>query len=196
MKLKTLLLFAVTLLCAITQPASAQWSGETELGSNGRGGSFFSQYVFYDTKGANVLTRYFWVNGVLRRGEFSVGPTFHLKNDTVLKLQFGATTERSIQTAGTLSAKPFNHDIFYIADGKLSAIGRSNEFYQKLFVAINTKGSWQFRIEDLIVGHEQIFLRIGGEYRRFLPRQTHLYAAPFYDPIIHSFGAQVGFRFF
>ena len=69
-----------------------QISGETEAGSNGKGGSFFSQYLFYDFKDANVLTRYFVVNGAVNRGEFAIGPTFKLGKKTVVKPAFGATT--------------------------------------------------------------------------------------------------------
>lgn len=194
--MKKRLFFFTFILLLVSGPAFAQGlSGETEVGTDGKGGSFFSQYLFYDFNRVNVLTRYFWVNGVLERGEFAVGPTMKL-GDSVLKLQFGGTTDKDVMLAGTLSTKILGHDVFYIADGTLSTTEAPNTLYQKAFIALTKGGSWQFRVEDLQVGKKQEFLRIGLEYQRKLPHNSHLFIAPFYDPIKNGVGGQVGFRFF
>ena len=195
--MKKSLFFSIVLLL-VSGPSFAQGlSGETEVGTNGNGGSFFSQYVFYDFSKVNVLTRYFYVNGVLERGEFSLGPTIGLGNGRVLKFQFGGTTDEEVQVAGLLVAKVKGHGILYIADGKLAIPSeQTHTFYQKLFVALTDKTTWQFRVEHLQVGKEQGFLRIGLEYQQGMPNGSHLYIAPFYDPINEKFGSQVGFRFF
>lgn len=195
---RVLLSTIVSLLIATGQLFAQSLSGEAEVGTDGRGEGFFSQYLFYDLKNVNVLTRYFWVNGVLRRGEFAVGPTLKFGNGSVLKFQFGGTTDREVMAAGLLVAKIAGHEILYIADGKLSTQDGPHTLYQKIFVLLDkgSFGSLQFRAEDLQVGSEQGFLRIGLEYQHNLPDSAHLFLAPFYDPIRKQVGGQVGLRFF
>jgi len=189
------------LLCCIifaSLPISAfaqNLSGETEIGTDGKGQPFFSQFAFYDFENSNFLARYFGVRGVVNRGEFGYGPTFNF-DETVVKFQFGGTTDRDVMLAGNVSAEIWGIPIFYIADGKLSTTDRPNTLYQKMWTQINKSGSWQLRIEDLQVGNRQGFLRIGVEYRHIAPDIAHLFFAPFYDPINRGFGVQIGFRFF
>lgn len=191
------LLFAITSLLLASGPAFAQnLSGETEIGTDGKGEGFFSQYLFYDTKNINVLTRYFYVNGVLKRGEFSVGPTLKLGNGNLLKLDFGGTTDKEVMIAGTLIAKIRGREILYIADCKLSTQGGPHMLYQRLFVPLVKSGRWQFRVEDLQVESDQSFLRIGLEYRQNIQKNAHVFIAPQYDPIRKAVGGQFGVRFF
>ncbi len=191
------LLFVIASLLLASGPAFAQnLSGETEVGTDGKGEGFFSQYLFYDTKNVNVLTRYFYVNGVLQRGEFAIGPTLKLSNSNVLKLDFGGTTDKEIMIAGTLIAKVKGREVLYIADGKLSTQGGPHTLYQKLFVPLVKSGRWQFRVEDLQVGSGQSFLRIGLEYRYNIQKNAHVFIAPQYDPIRKAVGGQFGVRFF
>lgn len=169
-------------------------SGETELGTDGKGEPFISQYVFYDTERSNLLTRLFWVEGVLNRGEFAYGPTLKM-GEVGLKLQFGGTTNRDLMLGANIFSKIKNRDVFYIVDWKISTTDRPNTVYQKGWYQINGSGSWQFRVEDLQVGSKQAFLRIGVEYRRDTSKTTHLFVAPFVDPTNRGFGGQLGFRF-
>jgi len=195
--MKKSMFLSIILLLFASGPSFAQGlSGETEVGTDGNGEGFFSQYLFYDFKHVNVLTRYFWVNEVLQRGEFAVGPTLELNNGNVLKLQFGSTTDKDVMIAGTLIAKVKGRGILYIADGKLATqAGLPNTLYQKLFVSLTANGTWQFRIEYLQVGDDQSFLRIGPEYQHKL-NNKQLFIAPQFDPIRKQVGGQIGVRFF
>lgn len=189
-------LFFVIIVLSFSSSAWAQASGETELGTDRLGDEFFSQYIFYDWKEANLLTRYFWVNGVLNRAEFAFGPTVKIGGATV-KLQFGGTTDREIMSAGLALGKVVGHQVMYIGDLKIPTRNEEqNEFFQKAFVALDEKSIWQFRIEMLNVSRDLVFLRIGVEYQHQFNDKHHLYAAPFYDPIVRKWGGQVGFRFF
>ena len=108
--------FVLSLLASVVLvgTATAQTSGETETGTNNRGGAFVSQYVFYDWPNANLLTRYFWVNGAVNRAELAFGPTLKI-GGTVLKLQFGSTTDREVMSAGLAVGKIAKHQVMYIA---------------------------------------------------------------------------------
>ena len=196
-KMRKYLFFVIVSLLLSRQPVSAQnLSGETEVGTDGKGESFFSQYLFYDIEHVNVLARYFWVNGVLQRGEFAIGPTLKLNSGNVLKLQFGGTTDEEIMIAGLLIAKVRGREVLYIADAKLSTQDGPHVLYQKLFVPLTKGGAWQLRTEHLQVGSNQSFLRIGPEYLRNLPGSAHVFIGPYYDPIRKGVGGQVGIRFF
>ena len=117
----------------LTSPAFAQITGETEIGSDGRGERFFSQYVFVDTVHVGGLARYFWVNDVAHRGEFVVGPTFKI-NKLVLKPGVGATTDKQIMVSCVVALPIMSRRILYIGDRKLATrTGESHELYQKLF---------------------------------------------------------------
>ena len=191
------MLFAIATLLLVSGSAFAQnLSGETEVGTDGKGEGFFSQYLFYDFKKVNVLTRYFYVNEVLQRGEFAIGPTLKLRNGNVLKLQFGGTTDKEVMLAGTFIAKIKGREVLYIADGKLSTQDGPHTLYQKLFVPLVKNGAWQFRVEDLQVDSDQGFLRVGLEYQHKIPDNAHIFVAPFYDPIQKAVGGQFGLRFF
>lgn len=192
------LIFAVLITFLSCSGAAAQMSGETEAGSDGKGGSFVSQYLYYDFPRLNLLGRYFWVKGVLQRGEFALGPTLQLNKTTTVKLQFGGTTEQDVMVAGVILAKVKKRDAIYIGDAKLSTTaGHPSTFYQKAFFAFNEKGTWLARVEDLQAGEEQNFLRIGVKYQLQLHNnQCHFYLAPFYDPLVQTAGGQIGFRFF
>ncbi len=196
--MKRLLLFVIISIL-VSGPSFAQGlSGETEVGSDGKGEDYFSQYLFYDFKNLNVLTRYFYVNGVLQRGEFAIGPTVALSKDNVLKFQFGGTTDKQVMLAGLLIAKACGRHILYIVDEKLSTQDGPNMLYQKIFVSLNQNqsDSWQFRSDGLTVGTKQVFWRIGLEYQHKLPDKKHIFVAPYYDPIRKSVGGQIGVRFF
>jgi hypothetical protein len=187
------LLFLFLPFCALAQEG---WSGETESGADGKHEVFFSQYVNYDTKNWNILTRYFWVKGVVNRGEFAAGPTFKVTEHTVVKLQFGGTTNKAVMAAGTILTEVRQHSVLYIADAKFSTTGTPNTLFQKVFVALNKKGSVQLRAEHLQVGKSQDFLRLGLEYQHNMPGKTQLFVAPFFDPVRKTGGLQGGFRFF
>lgn len=171
-------------------------SGETEVGSDGKGQGFFSQYLIYDTRHVNVLTRYFYVNGVLQRGEFALGPTAHFGKENILQFQFGGTTDKEATLAGLLIVKINGHAVVYIGDAKVATQDGPNTYFQKIFVALTKKNNWKFRAEGLQVGTRQSFLRIGAEYTHKLPDNAHLFVAPFYDPIRKAVGGQFGLRFF
>lgn len=196
-RMQRYLLFTIASLLLVSGSAFAQnLSGETEVGTDGKGEGFFSHYLFFDTKNVNVLARYFYVNGVLQRGEFAIGPTLKLGNSNVLKLQFGGYTDKSVMLAGLLIAKVRGREVLYIANGKLSTRGGLNTLYQKLFIPLTKSGRWQFRAEDLQVGSEQGFMRLGLEYQHKLPDNAHIFIAPYYDPIRKAVGGQFGLRFF
>lgn len=188
--------FAIIFILLASGPVLAQnMSGETEVGTDRKGGEFFSQYLFYDTKNINILARYFYVHNLIKRGEFAIGPTMKF-NDNVLKLQFGGTTDSEVMLASTLSANIGGREFFYITDAKLSTRGGPYTLYQKLFVPLTKSGILQFRAEDLLVGGDQGFLRVGLEYRYNLSDTRHIFFAPFYDPFLKEFGGQFGLRFF
>lgn len=194
--MKKILLFVIVFIFASGSSFAQGLSGETEVGSDGKGEGYFSQYLFYDFKDVNVLTRYFYVNGVLQRGEFAIGPTVTFNKDNVLKFQVGGTTDKQVMLAGLLIAKVCERNILYIVDEKLSTQDDPNMLYQKIFVSLNQDGSWQFRSDGLTVGTKQVFWRIGPEYRHKLPDKKHIFVAPYYDPIRKSVGGQIGVRFF
>lgn len=174
-------------------------SGESEFGTDGKGGTFFSQYLLADGPQWNGLARYFIVNNVLQRAEFAIGPTLPLGNGgSLLKLTVGGTTDREIMTATTVLLKVAKRDIVYIGDGKIATQRDSlSAYYQKLFIPLLPNSTtWQFRAEHLFVDGVQAFMRIGFEYQYKTGEHTHLYFAPFADPVIKSAGAQIGFRFF
>ncbi len=191
----SVVLAALAAFFMLSTPARAQVSGETESGTDGRGGSFVSQYVFYDWKDDNLLVRYFWVNGAVNRAEVAFGPTFKTGN-TVTKLQFGATTAKEAMAAVLIISKVGGRQLMYIGDFKPAMGHLDYALYQKFFWAIDTKSVWQFRIEALNINRGQAFLRIGGEYQLQFDPKHHLYVAPFYDPVVKAPGVQFGFRFF
>lgn len=185
------------LLLLVSSPLRAQGlSGETEIGTDGKGHPFFSQYIFYDDKNINVLVRYFWVNGNLNRGELAIGPTFRFGR-TTLKLQFGGTTEKQIMIASTVFTKLAGHGILYIPAFRLWTSRGTNTLYQKLFLSLTKKGSWQFqfRAEHFQIGKHQAFLRIGPELQHEISRRGVIFVSPFYDPTNKGFGGNSGFRF-
>lgn len=182
-------------LYSASAACAAGWSGETEAGGAEKSPTFASQYVFYDAPHVNALARYFYVNDVLERGEFAVGPTFNIKGVTT-KLQFGLTTNRDALFALTAIGSISGHTIIYIADAKVSTGERPSTFYEKLFVAITPGGTLQLRIEDFLVEKKNGFLRLGVEYRVSVTKSTHFFVAPFYDPDNHEWGGQAGIRFF
>ena len=184
---------ALVLLAVIAVPAQAQTSGESLVGTDDRGGAFAYQYVFYDWQSCNLLTRYFWVNGAVNRGELAFGPTIK-KGDTTVKGMFGGTTASEVMTATLIFGKIAKRLVAYTGDGKWS--GRGLEFYQRLNVAIDPRGIWQFRLESLNFDRDEAFLRIGFEYQLQFHPQRQIFFAPFWDPVAGAPGAQVGFRFF
>lgn len=189
--------FAILLAVLVSAPVYGQVTGETEAGSDERRGRFFSQYVFYDVGRINVLTRYFWVNDVVHRGEFAIGPTLKF-GPVIVKGQFGGTTDRQLMVGTLIIARVADRDVIYIFDSKSSAwLENPHEIYQKLWVPLNKSGGLQFRYEDLEIGREHIFARIGfeGRYNLSVSGIRHLYFAPFYDPIHKSIGSQTGLRF-
>ncbi|OGN16322.1 MAG: hypothetical protein A3C88_00890 [Candidatus Yanofskybacteria bacterium RIFCSPHIGHO2_02_FULL_50_12] len=187
-------LVAVVFLSA-SIPANAQVSGETEALTNGKGGSHVSQYVFYDWNTVNLVTRYFWVNNAVNQFEFGLGPTLKVHN-TTLKLQFGGTTERSLMAAGVLLRQIAGRQLIYVADFKISTTEIPSELFQEASFAIDQNSVWQLHAEWLHLSRELVFLRLGGEYQLRFDSKRHLYIAPFYDPIVSSPGAMIGFRFF
>ena len=197
MRFRILLSIVAGILLTTATSASAQFSGESETGTDAKGGAFVSQYVFYDRPTTNVLVRYFWVNGKVDRAEFGFGPTVKLGRVT-WKTQFGIDTGREIKVAGTVLAKVADRQLIYIYDINASTRPAVDQgwIYQKFFAGIDQKSVWQFRAESLTIAHQTVFLRLGGEYQIQFHPKRHFYIAPFYDPIVGSPGGQVGFRFF
>jgi hypothetical protein len=199
--MRKVFVLAALMLVISNSAAFAQVSAESEVGTNRRDGEFGSQYVFYDWQSSNLLTRYFWVNDAVNRFELSYGPTLKA-GDTIIKLQFGGTAHFTgeahpqVMTATTIIGKIATHQVMYIGDVKWATRRSedSDEFYQKLFVALDAKSVWQLRAESLTLGSEEIFLRLGFEYQYQLNAAHHFYAAPFYDPIAGTPGIQIGFR--
>ncbi len=196
MKITIRLLLGFIVVLALSVSVGAQTSGETEVGTDDRGGSFASQYIFYDWPQMNLLARYFWVNGAVNRAEFAFGPTLKF-GETVVKLQPGFNTSGSLKIAALLTGKLSGHGLLYIIDKNWSVThSESGWLYQKLFIGIDEESVWQFRVESLHIGYDLVFLRIGGEYQVQFDPKHHLYIAPFYDPVVKTPGAQIGFRFF
>ncbi len=180
------------LLTAVS--AMAQVSGETETVVDGKGHPAISQYVFFDAKSWNGLVRYYGERNGLHRGEFAVGPTVKV-GKTTLKLQFGGTTKREVMTAGVFIVPMGENAVVWIVDAKFSTTNDAHTLYQKLWVPLNRKGRFLFRIEDLQVGSSQAFLRIGAELRWGLPHKTTLFVAPFGDPKNKAVGFNAGLRY-
>ncbi|MEK9166208.1 MAG: hypothetical protein AAB846_00560 [Patescibacteria group bacterium] len=157
-------------------------SGETEFGAQGNGERLFSQYLFYDTEKVNFTARYFWVDQILERGEFSTGPTFSLGNSATVKLWAGGTTDEEVMLGGSLFARPFGHELLYIIDPKLSTNKHMDGIYQKLIMALDQKNIFHFRIESLQLSGTAVFVRAGIETRLNLP-WGHLYIHPYFDPV-------------
>ena len=194
MKAVYLLFGSFVFLLIVGSSEAQELSGETEVGSDGT--PFVSQYIFCDGRHINVLARYFRVKDGLNRGEFAAGPTIKVGGNTV-KLQFGGATDKNIMVAGTaIISLLAGHAILYIADAKFPIRSGPKTLYQKVFIAFNRNGSFQFKAEHLLVGRLQGFLRVGGEYQNNMPHHTQFFAAPFYDLANDKFGGQVGFRFF
>ena len=178
-----------------TSKASAgSISGETEFGAQGNGEKIFSQYLFYDTEKTNFTARYFWVDQVVERGEFAIGPTFSLGNSTTIKLWAGGTTDEEVMLGGLLIAKPLGHDLLYILDPKLSTNRLPDGIYQKLIVSLDGENLFHFRIESLQLNEAAIFVRTGVEMRLNIP-WGHFYLHPYFDPVGDDLGFHIGFRF-
>lgn len=194
---KTLFCAIISLL-SILGPADARdFSGETEIGSDGKGEGFVSQYVFWGSQHVNGLAQYFYVNRILERGELAFGPTIKVGKGTTLQFQFGGTTDREVMIAGTAAVKISERTIFYVADGKLATKSDSpHTLYQKVWIPLVRSGTWQFRAEDLQVGRDQSFVRFGIEYRLKLPYGGQAFVATQYDQIRKQVGGQLGLRFF
>lgn len=193
---KVFLISSFLFLLACNPLRAQGLSGELEIGTDGKGHPFLSQYLFYDDKKLNVLVRYFWVNGNLNRGELAIGPTFKFGR-TTLKLQFGGTTDKEVMISSTVFTKLAGHGILYIPALRLSTSYKTNTLYQKLFLSLTKKGSWQiqFRAEHFQIGKHQAFLRTGPELQHEISRRVIIFVAPFYDPINKGFGGNSGFRF-
>lgn len=188
----------ICLLLTATVSAQQGWNGETEVLTDGKEKSV-SQYLSYDAKDWGLTMRYFRVqhtNGHdgINRGEIAFGPTFHVKEQTEFKLQFGATTDKDIMVLGAVKTKLGHRTLNYTADVKLSTTHRHNTLFQKVSVVVDAKESFHFRGEHLQVGRTQEFLRLGPEYQQHLPRETHFFINPFADPIKKAVGIQLGFR--
>ncbi len=167
------------------------------MGTDSKGQGSFSQFLFIDFQNVNFSVRYFWVDGVIDRWEFGAGPTIKMGNSNVLKLQLGGTTAQEVLLSGVLITKVLGRSILYIGSAELPTDNNApNVLFQKLFIGLNQEGTWQFKVQDLQVGHKQSFLRFGVEYRQGLPHNSHLFFGPFYDPVRKAPGAHLGFRFF
>ncbi len=190
------MLKTITCLLLFTACANAQTiSGETERGTNTTKDHFFSQYVFFDTNRVTSLVRYTAVKGSIQRGEFAVGPTITLKQG-VVKLYFGATTDREAMTSGLLATKIAKIGIVYIADAKWATKPHSsNAFYQKAFLDATGHNRWFLRIESLTVGRSYGFALLGVERRFRISESLEWAVAPFYDPKYRSVGCQADLRF-
>ena len=112
-------LITLMIVCTISTISFAQPSGEFEVGSDGLGEIFVSEYVYYDFTSVNMLARYFIVSNVLGRAEFAIGPTLSI-NDNIVKLQFGGSTDGEVMMACVVITNKWN-GMLYIADAKISA---------------------------------------------------------------------------
>lgn len=195
--MKALVISILLVLSPISTFAQLTHSEEIELGTNGRGNGYYSQYFFFDTDHLNVLVRPFWVNNILSRVEFGIGPTTKL-GPLKAKWTLGITSDREIQTAALLIGSIDKHSILYIADAKWAMGNTSTALYQKFWWSLDTKEVWRLRYEQLNVGPALAFTRIGFEYQlQFATKApSHIYIAPFYDPKVNQVGGQIGFRFF
>jgi|SRR3989344_3535817 len=196
--MKRLMLMTALVLSFQSETQAQSFSGETELGTDGRGEAFASQYAFMDGSKWNILVRYFKVHEVLSRGEFAIGPSFKLKSG-LAKLQFGYTTDEGVMTAGLLVVNVKGHDVIYILDGKLSTRGGPYELYQKLFVSMVKVGRTEFllRGENLRIGGSSSFLRLGVESQfKLNSRNSHIFVAPFYCLDRRHVSGQIGLRLF
>ena len=192
-------LFVVFLMVAEAAQAQVTHSQEIEIGTDGQGGSFVSDYIMFDTPTVNGLLRPFWVNNTLARLEIGVGPTFTTGRLTH-KLQFGGTTDRELMFSGVWLTKVANRQLIYIADFKPALGYTLTSLYQKAIYALDKKSVLNLRYEQLnLDGLGAVFVRPGIEVQfQFSMRQVpaHIFVAPFYDPKVGSGGAQVGLRFF
>lgn len=173
----------------------ADIGGETEIGSDGKGGTFASQFLFYNEEHWNGLARYFWVNHAVARGEFAIGPTFKRGKSTT-KFSVGATTASQVITIFNAFTRFTGRNNFYIADAKHSTDSKPSTLYQKVFVGLDKAGAWHLKAESLTIRRQNASLRLGIEYRHKTSEKSHLAINPFYDPKIKSFGAMVDYRFF
>ena len=171
-------------------------SGETEFGTGGGEDNLQShQYLFVDWEHANALIRPFWVEGVLNRWEFAVGPTFNL-GDVLFKTETGVTTDEQWMLGNVAIFSTLGLDFVHIADGKIGWGGGVTELYQKLFVNVTGLTRIQLRIASLVVEGDNVFLRVGPEYRHpIVTEGTHLFFNPFYETEGEKFGGIVGLRF-
>lgn len=190
------LIFPILVMAVLVTagPAMAQQvTGETEVGTDSE--AFFSQYFFVDWDHANVLARYFWVEGVLERGEFAIGPTFNFGGGNIVKFQVGGTTDKQVMAGGLFILHAASRDFMYVLDGKFATQkGEPHTLYQKLWLPMSQSQKTQLRIEALQIGSEYDFLRLGIEMRYGSATQ-HFFAAPWYDPLRVAIGGQVGVRF-
>jgi hypothetical protein len=115
----------------------------------------------------------------------------------ILKFQFGGTTNREVMLAGTVITRIFDHSVVYIADGKLTTKGGApSNLYEKLFVGLNKKGSWNlnFRIFRLVACKSSFVL--ARNIANLFPIIIQLFISPFYDPVRNAVGAETGFSAF
>ena len=196
------LFFAIAVLIFYNSALAQEGlNGETEIGTDGQHGEFFSQFLNYDGAKIGFVGRYFKVENVLEHGEFAVGPNV---STGALKagLRFGYCTDHEVMTNLVISLSLSKTAIAtYICEGKFSTNSNiPTTIYQKFFFPLIPRGNFLFRIENLLVNKEIDFLRIGAEYEYVLSQTSHFFIAPFYDPPFQNetegkVGIQGGLRF-
>jgi hypothetical protein len=192
--MRFLIVIAVLFFAPLPSAAQVKWSGEAEFIQTQKGHQEYSLYVFTNAKKVDVLSRYTLVEGTLNRGEFAIGKTISASDRLIVIPYGGLTTDGAVFTPTVVVIKIEGRHVVYTLDPKIYLSRKNNTLYQKLSVGFDRKELWQLRWEDLRAGNFHVFSRFGIEKRFQTGKQTHLFAAGFYDPINKSAGVYAGLR--
>lgn len=182
--------------------ASGQYrlSTETEVGTDGSGNNFASQYVFqsYNRQGRVIgvssLARYFYVGNSVNRGEIAAGPNLRFEKGAIDTYVGGTTDKRLLVAAVGVLFLPKRVTAVVISDPKVTLDGsHSGTWFRKVWLG---RGYLHLRWEDLYVERVGVvFGRMGAEARiRPFNKSCELFVSPFYDYVNGKTAVQGGVR--
>ncbi len=186
--MKTICLLAVFLSNPIVATTQSHLKTETEAGTDGKGNSYLSQYVFYNKDmdgrklGLSASARYSNAEKSLHRWEFAFGPNWHSKKAS-FDSYFGGTTDGKLMlaTAGSMSL-PKGLAFVGISDPKfpVKQFPSLGTWYSIVWIG---RGHYQFRWEGLRIKKSGlVFGRVGPELRHNLAsKKIEIYVNPYYD---------------
>ena len=199
------------MFCLFSPPIYGQQGGshlneETEIGTDGSGHFFSSQYAFYayhkerKIVGLSMLVHYFKVSNEVKenrvkRIEWGLGPDVNFRRVS-LHSYIGRTTDSRVFAAAVgVVFLPADFIFVGIFDAKFpfgSKRGEPKTWFRKVSLS---RGRFAFRWEDFQIERcGTAFGRVGGEIRIHPRKKVELFSNPFYDYHAGKIGIQSGVR--